>query len=48
MDSIAIFAAKGVPFLAPLNPQDPDEDQAIVSPLIFVNVIIVLLKLDRI
>ena len=44
--SAAVCAAKGVPFLVPLNPQDPDEHQDIVDPLISVMVIIVLLKVD--
>jgi hypothetical protein len=43
--SVAVWAAKGVPFLAPLNPQAPDEDHAITPPAGFVMVTIVLLKL---
>ena len=46
--SIAIFAANGVPFRAPLNPHEPADDQAIVSPFKFDNVISVLLKFDLI
>lgn len=44
--SAATCAAKGVPFLAPLKPQAPAEDQDTVSPVRFVIVTIVLLKLD--
>src|SRR3989344_988079 len=42
--STAVDAANGVDFLVPLNPLDPDELQAIVSPLLFVIVTKVLLK----
>lgn len=41
----AVFAANGVPFRAPLNPQTPDEHQDTTSPFNVVIVIIVLLKL---
>ena len=41
----AVFAANGVPFRAPLNPQTPEEHQEITSPFNVVIVIIVLLKL---
>jgi len=44
--SAAIWAAKGVPFLAPLNPIAPAEAQDIVSPMVLVIVTIVLLKVD--
>lgn len=29
---VAVCAAKGVPFLEPLNPQEPEEDQEITLP----------------
>ena len=41
----AVFAANGVPFRAPLNPQTPDEHHEITSPFNVVIVTIVLLKL---
>lgn len=34
--SQAVWAAKGVPFLAPLNPQDPEDAHAITLPLLSV------------
>src|SRR3954462_1699607 len=37
-------AANGVPFLAPLNPSDPDEDQNSVLPSLSATVTLVLLK----
>jgi len=44
--SAAVWAAKGVPLRAPLNPELPEDAQEIVSPAIFVIVTIVLLKVD--
>ena len=46
--SAAVWAANGVLFLAPLNPELPAEAQEIVSPARFVIVTIVLLKVDLI
>ena len=42
--SAAIWAAKGVPFFAPLNPLLPADDQDIVSPFKSLIVTIVLLR----
>ena len=44
----AIWAAKGVLFLEPLNPFAPELDQEIVLPYLSVILIIVLLKVARI
>jgi len=44
--SAAVWAAKGVPFRAPLNPELPEDAHDIVSPDILVIVTIVLLKVD--
>ena len=44
--SAAVWAANGVLFRAPLNPELPAEAQAIVSPVKLVIVTIVLLKVD--
>ena len=44
--SEAFCAAKGVPFLAPLKPHAPADDQHITSPFKSVIVTIVLLKLE--
>jgi len=44
--SAAVCAANGVLFLAPLKPALPAEAHEIVSPVQFVIVIIVLLKVD--
>jgi hypothetical protein len=44
--SAAVCAAKGVPFLAPLNPLDPAEAQEITSPFGAVIDTIVLLNVD--
>ena len=41
---VAVWAAKGVPFLEPLNPQEPEEDQEITSPFKSVTEIIVKVK----
>lgn len=46
--SAAVWAAKGVPFFAPLNPLEPEEAQEIVSPRVSEMVTIVLLKVERI
>lgn len=44
--SAATDAAKGVPFLVPLNPQEPAEVQAMVFPFSSVTLTMVLLKED--
>ena len=46
--SAAVWAANGVLFLAPLNPELPAEAQETVSPVRLVIVTIVLLKVDLI
>jgi hypothetical protein len=44
--SAAVWAAKGVPFFAPLNPLEPADAQEIASPDWSVIVTIVLLKVE--
>lgn len=44
--SAAVWAANGVPFLAPLKPVLPADAEEIVSPIILVTVTIVLLNVD--